>query len=65
MFDSSFLPVDSMNSNVHFCFDVLLRRRFFHFVINAADTCNYATNERRAFCVMDNHVKSSVLRAIK
>ena len=65
MFDSSFLPGDSMNSNVHFCFDVLLHPRFFRFVINAADTCNYATNETRAFCAMDNHVESSVLRAIK
>ena len=25
----------------------------------------YATNETRAFCAMDNHVKRSVLRSIK
>ena len=37
----------------------------FCFVINAADTCKYATNETRAFSAIDDHVESSVLRAIK
>ena len=65
MFNSSFLPMDSMNSNVHFRFDVLLHPRLFCFVINAADTCNYATNETCAFCAIDDHVERSVLRTIK
>ena len=37
----------------------------FCFVINATDTCKYATNETRAFSAIDDHVESSVLRAIK
>ena len=65
MFNSSFLPMDSTKSNVHFRFDVLLHSRLFCFVTNTADTCKYAMNETRAFSAMDNHVKSSVLRTIK
>ena len=65
MFNSSFLPMDSTNSNVHFRFDVLLHPRLFSFVINAADTCKYATKESRALCAMNDHVERSVLRSIK
>ena len=46
--NSSFPPMDSTNSYVHFCFDVL-HPRLFCFVINATDTCNYAMNETHAF----------------
>ena len=65
MFNSSFLPMDSTNSNVHFHFDVLLHPRSFCFEINAIDTCKYATNETHAFCAIDDHVERSVLRSIK
>ena len=64
MFNSSFLPMGSSNSNVHYRFDVLLHPRLFYFVINAAHTCNYATNETRAFAMV-GHVEHSVLRSIK
>ena len=57
--------MDSMNSNVHFHFDVLLHPRRFCFEINAIDTCKYATNETHAFCAIDDHVERSVLRSIK
>ena len=65
MFNSSFLPMDSTNSTVHFRFDVLLHPRLFSFVINAADTCKYALNETDAFCALNDHVERSVLRPIK
>ena len=54
--------MDSTNFNVHFRFDVLLHPRLFCLVINAADTCKYATNETRAFCAMDNqsHLTNSL-----
>ena len=65
MFNSSFLPVDSTKSNVHFRFDVLRHPRLFCFVTNAADTCKYATNETHAFSAMDDHAETSVLRTIK
>ena len=66
MFNWSFLPMDSTNSNVLFRFDVLLHSRLFCF-------CNkhrwhmqiYATNETRTFSVMDDHVERSVLTSIK
>ena len=64
MFNSSFLTMDSSNSNVHYRFDVLLHPRLFCFVMNAAHTCKYATNETRAFAMVD-HVERSVLRSIK
>ena len=41
MFNWSFLPMDSTNSNVLFRFDVLLHPRLFCFVINTTDTCKY------------------------
>ena len=41
MFNWSFLPMDSMNSNVLFRFDVLHHPRLFCFVINTADRCKY------------------------
>ena len=64
MFNSSFLPMDSLNLNVHYRFDVLLYPRLFCFLINAAHTCKYATNKTRAFAMVD-HVEHSVLRSIK
>ena len=65
MFNSSFILMDSMNSNVHFRFEALIHPRLFCFVINAADTCNYVMNETHAFCAMDDHAKRSFLRSIK
>ena len=55
MFNWSFLPMDSTNSNALFRFDVLLHPRLFCFVINTADTCKY----------MLDHVERSVLTSIK
>ena len=63
MYNSSFLLMDSTNSNVNFHFDVSLHPRLFCFVINATDTCKYATNETRTSSPMDDHVKHSVLRS--
>ena len=65
MFNWSFLPMDSMNLNVLFRFDVLLHLRLFCFVINTADMQIYATNKTHTFCAMDDHVKRSVLTSIK
>ena len=57
MFNLSFLPMDSTNSNVHFHFDVLLNPRLLCFEINSIDTRKDATNETHAFCAMDDHVE--------
>ena len=56
MFNWSFHPMDSTNSNVLYRFDVLLHPRLMQI---------YATNEARTFCAMDDHVERSVLTSIK
>ena len=62
VFLSSFLCLIHLFSQ---SFNDLLHPRLFCFVINAADTCKYATSKTPAFCAMDNHVERSVLRSIK